>query len=64
MPLVSRFAFLSCRVASTTFTNLFLSPSSLFDNTDSAIYQEGKKRMKQGCSFTYGNEGHTEGRMF
>ena len=24
---------------------------ALFDNTDSAIYQEEKKHIKQGCSF-------------
>ena len=50
----------------TTFTNLFLSPSSLFDNTHGAIIEGRKrrKRTKQGCSFTYVNEGHSKGRIF
>ena len=64
MSLVSCFPFLSYGVASTSFTNPFLSPSGPLDNTDSAIYQEGKKRTKQGCSFTYFNKGHSEGRIF
>ena len=48
----------------TSFINLFLSSASLFDNTDSTIYQECKKCMKQGCFCIYGNKGHSEGRMF
>ena len=28
----------------------FIARLAFFYNTDSAIYQEGKKRMKQGCS--------------
>ena len=65
MSLVSRFPLVSYWVASTYFFyNLFLSPSSLFDNTNSAIYQEGKKHTKQSCSLTYVDEGQSEGRIF
>ena len=61
--LFSCFLFLCYQVASTYFFYQTLCPSNLFDNTDSTIYQEGKKHMKQG-SFTYDNKGHSEGRMF
>ena len=54
----------SISILSGCFNLLFLSPSSPFNNTDSATYQEDRKCTKQGCPLMYVNKGHSEGRIF